>query len=97
MNRGTKHTPETRAKMSAAHPKREVIGFNPKTGDVTFLKSTRAAKDKGWASSNIVACCKGRKHSCYGFLWRYLDAIEENDPVFGKVAEKVRVRNAQSH
>lgn len=72
MNKGTKHTPATRAKMSEAHDKRAVMGTHLKTGEVIYLKSTRAAREKGWASSNIVACCKGRKKSCYGYSWSYI-------------------------
>lgn len=75
MKKGTNHSPETRAQMSESHGKRGVVGVNLETGEVVALASTRAAKEKGWASSNIVACCKGRKKSCYGFSWAYADAV----------------------
>lgn len=31
--------------------------------------------NKPRAQANIVACCQGRKHRAYGYIWRYA-----NDP-----------------
>lgn len=73
MARIYKVSDETRAAMATAHKQTSVKGIHMETGEVVILPSTRAGQDKGWASSNIVACCKGRKKSCYGFRWSYVD------------------------
>lgn len=65
---------ETRAAMAAAHKQRAVRGVHTETGEVVILPSTRAGAERGWASSNIVACCRGRRKACYGFTWSYMEA-----------------------
>lgn len=78
MKTGTKHSEETRQRMSESHKKRPIVGVSLTTGEVIRLPSTRAAREHGFASSNIVACCRGRKKSCYGFTWSY--EKDDEDP-----------------
>lgn len=37
------------------------------------LKEAEEYLDKPKASANISACCLGRKHRAYGYIWRYSD------------------------
>lgn len=42
------------------------------TGEVKTYESTAAAEADGSYSSNIVSCCKGKKSSHNGKIWRYV-------------------------
>lgn len=39
------------------------------------IKEAETEVNKPRAQANIVACCQGRKHRAYGYIWRYA-----NDP-----------------
>ena len=38
-----------------------------------FESVTQAGTHFGKTEQNIIACCKGRKKSAYGYAWRYVD------------------------
>jgi hypothetical protein len=79
---GRKHTAATKRKMSESKPKRPVIAVNMDTRETRTFESTRAAADEGFASSNIIAACKGRLRHYKNHFWRYADEFESIDKVF---------------
>jgi hypothetical protein len=70
---GMKMSTETRSRMSASHPKKPVLALVLGTEAVESYESTRDPKlvKQGFASADIVACCKGRRVSAYGRVWLY--------------------------
>ena len=36
-----------------------------------FLSTKQAERELGFNSTNIQHCCKGRRHSAYGYIWKY--------------------------
>jgi hypothetical protein len=56
---------------------RPVLAVDSNTGQWRLFASTRAAQDRGFASSNIVAVALGRRRASYGYRWFYVDTLPE--------------------
>lgn len=71
-NFGKHHSEETKKKMSENRPSKPVIQFS-KTGEfIAEYPSTREAeRQTGCNNSHICNCCKGKRKSAGGFIWRY--------------------------
>ena len=71
---GKRHTAESRAKMSKSHEheKKPVYQFSL---DGEFIREWESCMDVkrelGFDNSDIARCCKGKKKTCHGFLWRF--------------------------
>lgn len=63
---------ETRKRLSDAQAKRPVRCLE--TGTV-YPGISEAARQTGLSSSNIAACCKGRRRSTGGFRWEYAENV----------------------
>lgn len=61
---------ETLKRMSDAHEFEMVSIIQVETGR-KFKSVTEASKATGTSASNIVACCKGRRHTTGGYHWAY--------------------------
>lgn len=61
---------ETLKRMSEAHEFEMVSIIQIETGR-KFKSVTEASKATGVSAPNIVACCKGRRHTTGGYHWRY--------------------------
>ena len=71
---GCTRSEETRAKMSANRKqKRAVTQIDINTGDeVAIYESIKlASKIVNGNRENITACCRGRQHTAYGYMWQY--------------------------
>jgi len=66
--------PEHRAKHIAAAKTRSVAAYD-KEGEMVLLfdSITQAGIETGSDVRNIQACCKGRKRTAGGYVWRYVD------------------------
>ena len=80
-HRGKKHTDETRRKMVENNTRRRAILQYDKFGN--FIQKWDGVIDASKAlsiqSAHIVACCKCKRKSAYGSVWRYAD-----DPLLGE-------------
>lgn len=61
---------ETLKRMSDAHDFEMVSVIQVETGR-RFKSVSEAGKETGLCASNIVACCKGRRHTTGGYHWAY--------------------------
>ena len=61
---------ETRKRMSDAHEKDKVSVVCVETG-VTYSCVSEASRATKCSTSNIVACCKGRRKTTGGYHWEY--------------------------
>lgn len=50
--------------------RKEVLKFDKMGNYIEEFKSIKEAAN-GKNSSNIVECCKGRRKSAFGFIWKY--------------------------
>lgn len=52
-----------------------VVGVSQFTKDGVFIKSfysaSDAAREMGGNCTSIIRCCKGKKPTAYGFIWKY--------------------------
>ena len=52
-----------------------VVGVSQFTKDGAFVKSfysaSEAAREMNGNCTSIIRCCKGRRPSAYGFVWKY--------------------------
>lgn len=52
--------------------------------DGTFIKEWESIiqieKELGFADTNISACCKGKQHTAYGYIWRF-EKFDKVEPV----------------
>lgn len=80
-NRGRKRTEETRRLMIENNTRRRAILQYDKFGN--FIQKwdgvINASKSLSIQSAHIVACCKYKRKSAYGYVWRYAD-----DPLLGE-------------
>ena len=59
----------------AASKSKVVLALDPSTGAVVMeFPSTREAERNGFNSSNISACCLGKRKTHHGFAWRYKES-----------------------
>lgn len=38
----------------------------------TYSSTIEAARQTGLSQGNIVSCCQGKRHTCGGYVWRYV-------------------------
>ena len=81
--------PEYRARNVSSHAVRSVDKYNK---DGVFLSHYNSLKEAGEETGvdfrNIQACCKGRKKSAGGFIWRYSNP-QANTEVNTEIKESV--------
>ena len=97
---GKHPTEETRRKNSEAHKGKQlseetrrklskpVVQIDPATNKVvnTYFGAMEAISQVGFNSSNISACCKGKRNKHGGYKWMYLsDYIASLNPKISKV------------
>lgn len=65
-------TDEHRKHISESKPKKPVLQFSKNGEFIAEYPSTREAEiQTGCNRGNICLCCKGKRKSCGGFIWRY--------------------------
>lgn len=76
--KGKKILEETRRKISESK-KKPVLQY---TKDGKFIKEYESTKDAGnellIEPSSITKCCKGKKKSCGGYIWKYKEVKTDN-------------------
>lgn len=51
-----------------------VEALDPESGQrVLYFKSTMDAKRSGFSSGHISECCRGKKKTHHGYIWRYIN------------------------
>ena len=71
-NFGKHHSEETRNKMSESKPKKPVLQYS-KTGEfiAEYPSIMEASRQTGCSAPHISSCCKGKRKSTGGFIWKY--------------------------
>lgn len=65
------YTEESRKKMSQnCSKKKRIICIET---NIEYPSAKEIERQLGYSNSNIIACCKGKLHTAYGFHWRYAD------------------------
>ena len=69
---GKHHSEESKQKMSENRPSKLVLQFS-KDGELIAEYSSihEAERHTGLSASNICNCCKGKRKSTGGFIWKY--------------------------
>ena len=69
-----KHSEETRRKMSESHGVNGILQYS-KDGDfiAEYPSIREAERHTGCHNQSICACCKGKRKSAGGYIWRYKD------------------------
>lgn len=72
---GTKHTDETKIKMSQKARKFAVVQLDKDTYEVLniFSSTLEAERATGAYHSHISRCCKGKENIIKGYRWKYYD------------------------
>ena len=69
---GMHHSEETRKKMADSKPKNPVLQFSKDGEFIAEYPSIMEAERKtGCQNQHICGCCKGKRKSCGGFIWKY--------------------------
>ena len=69
------YSDESKKKMSdSCKTKKKIICLE--TQEV-FESAKEIERLKGFANTNIIACCKGKLHTAYGYTWLYYDDYEQ--------------------
>ena len=69
---GKHHSEETRKKISESKPKKPVLQFSKNGEFIAEYPSAREAeRTTGISNSSICQCCKGKRKSCGGYIWKY--------------------------
>ena len=76
---GKRHTDESKAKIRNSLPKKSVAQIDMKTGEIIniFVSQKEAERQTGAYHSNIAKCCKGKVKSVNGYVWKYLEDIDD--------------------
>ena len=82
---GKHHSEETKSKIGAANGrkvsrfKKDPLSKNNFIFDKEYISAAEAARDIGvYGNGQIISCCKGRRKSAKGFIWRYSDEISRD-------------------
>ena len=69
---GKHHSEETRKKISDSKPKKPVLQFS-KNGEFIAEDPSahEAERQTGCYNGSICQCCKGKRKSCGGYIWKY--------------------------
>ena len=76
-NLGKKHSLESKKKMSEAQRKKQGKKIDQYDLNGNYIQTFNRTIDAGIAMGNyyryvqITACCKGKKRSAFGYLWKY--------------------------
>lgn len=71
-----KHSEESKNKMSKNRPSKPVIQYSKDGEFIAEYPSTRdAERQTGCYHTSICNCCKGKRKSCGGFIWKYKEGI----------------------
>lgn len=69
---GRVFTEESKKKMSEAHGVNGIIQYSKSGKLIAEYPSTREAEHQtGCSQSNICKCCKGKRKSAGGYIWKY--------------------------
>lgn len=75
---GKHHSEDTKRKMSEAHKEKIYANTKPilqfsKNGELIaeYSSLTEASRQTGCSASHICTCCKGKRKSCGGYIWKY--------------------------
>ena len=75
---GKHHSEDTKRKMSEAHKEKIYANIKPilqfsKNGELIAEYSSihEASKQTGCNAPHICSCCKGKRKSCGGYIWKY--------------------------
>ena len=75
---GKHHSEDTKRKMSEAHKEKIYANIKPilqfsKNGELIaeYPSLTEASRQTGCYKSHICQCCKGKRKSAGGFIWKY--------------------------
>ena len=75
---GKHHSEDTKRKMSGAHKEKIYASTKPilqfsKNGELIaeYSSLTEASRQTGCSAPHICSCCKGKRKSCGGFIWKY--------------------------
>ena len=75
---GKHHSEDTKRKMSEAHKEKIYASTKPilqfsKNGELIaeYSSLTEASRQTGCSAPHICSCCKGKRKSAGGFIWRY--------------------------
>ena len=86
-NKG-KHRDHEMIMKGAMKRKKPILQYD-KYGN--FLKEYKGATDTGYNTiANIIACCKGKIKSAYGYIWRY--KLENNYPLHITIPNNARAQ-----
>ena len=61
--------------------RRAIIAKNLKTKEILIFKNPSEAAKKGFDSSHIIKCCRGKRPSHRGYAWSYLFPIQSIEEV----------------
>ena len=71
-----KHSEESKKKIRENNPSKPVIQFSK---DGIFIAEypsiMEASRHTGCSNGNICDCCKGKRKSCRGYIWKYKEGI----------------------
>ena len=67
-----KHSEDTKKKMSDSQLKTPILQYS-KTGEfiAEYTSIHEAERQTGISNSNICECCKGKRKSAGGYIWKY--------------------------
>ena len=75
---GKHHSEDTKRKMSEAHKEKIYANTKPilqfsKNGELIaeYSSLTEASRQTGCSAPHICSCCKGKRKSCGGYIWKY--------------------------
>lgn len=66
---------ESKEKMSLSCATKKAIKCI-ETGE-TFKSAKEIERKFGYSNTNIIACCKGKLHTAYGYTWEYINDLEK--------------------
>lgn len=71
---------ETRKKMQNSSKSKKTVIMLDSNGDILnmFVSTKEAEKQTGLHRRNIASCCKGKRKTCGGFYFRFLDGAVPN-------------------
>lgn len=67
-----KHSEESKKRMSENRPSKPVLQFSKTEEFISEYSSiSEAERQTGCKNQSISACCKGKRKSCGGYIWKY--------------------------
>jgi len=62
--------------IKLAHPRKAIKGVNIHDGSVIYFDSQAEATENGFKQGNLSACLNGKRPSCGGYKWQYVEESE---------------------